>query len=50
MLPLHILGKIEVCRGAEAQAGDCERNRLSVRSPIEEIKYLIFSFLRSVWI
>ena len=39
--------KVEAHRGAGAQACDSNRDRLWVRLPFEEIKYLLFSFLRS---
>ena len=37
----------EASRGAVAEVSDSKRNRLWVRFPFEEIKYLIFSFPRS---
>ena len=43
---LFLLCICEACRGAEALY-DCKRNGLWVRFPLEEIIYLIFSFLRS---
>ena len=46
MLLLY-LNKIETGCVAEAKACDCQHDRLSVRFPLEEIKYLIFSFPRS---
>ena len=33
-------------RGVRAQSCVCKRDRLWVRIPLEEIQYLIFSFLR----
>ena len=36
---------LDVSRGAEPQC-DCKRDKLWVRLPLEEIKYLIFLFLR----
>ena len=34
-------------RGAETQAYDCEYDKLWIRFPLEEMKYLLFSFIGS---
>ena len=44
---LDYLNKPEASCGAGAQGCDCKRDRLWVEFPLEEIKYLIFLFLRS---
>ena len=41
------LKKIYPSRGARAQVCDCKCDRLSVRLPLEVLKYLIFLFLHS---
>ena len=37
----------DASRGAGTHACGCKRNRLRVRFPLEQMNYLIFSFLRS---
>ena len=39
--------ELETSRGAGQQACDCKYDRLWVRFSLEEMNYLIFSFLRS---
>ena len=41
---LYIGVPIEASRGTRGQACDCKRDRLWIRFPLEEIKYLMFSF------
>ena len=40
-------GYVEASSGAGAQACDCNQDRIWVRSPLEEMKYFIYSVLHS---